>query len=416
MKTDLDPLMLAKDFAAILVIGNTEHNPPMTYLVGGGHVNGAILIKKQGEEPVLFCNDMERDEAAKSGLKVRRFGEFPWPDLLKAANGDATLAAAMRLERMFADAGVTAGRVGVFGQADLGSWFSILTHLQRGMPAVMLVGEPREDSLFARAMETKSEDEVAHIRRIGQITTEVVGLTADYLTNREVGEDEVLLREDGQPLTIGDVKARIRLWLAERGADAPESFIFAIGKDAGVPHSQGDPADLMRLGKTIVFDIYPVEQGSGYFYDFTRTWSLGYASPEAQKLYDQVKVVYDKVMENIDLNASFKDYQRLTCEEFESRGHQTPLNTVAPLEGYVHSLGHGVGLNIHERPSSGLSASDDNLLRPGVVITIEPGLYYPEQGMGVRIEDTYWVRPDGEVELLATYPYDFVLPMKAAKK
>lgn len=172
----------------------------------------------------------------------------------------------------------------------------------------------------------------------------------------------------------------------------------------------------MRLGQTIVFDIYPAEMGGGYFYDFTRTWSLGYATPEAEKLYEQVRAVYNQVVENLDLNAKFKDYQNLTCELFEKDGHKTPRTDKAPLEGYVHSLGHGVGLNIHERPASGLTAADDNLLKPGVVITIEPGLYYPEQGMGFRIEDTYWVRPDGKIELLAEYPYDFVLPMKRWQK
>jgi Xaa-Pro aminopeptidase len=222
----------------------------------------------------------------------------------------------------------------------------------------------------------------------------------------------VLLKEDGTPLTIGEVKSRIDLWLAELGAENPEGTIFAIGRDAGVPHSIGKSTDLLRLGQTIVFDIFPCEAGGGYYYDFTRTWSLGYATPEAQKLYDEVKDVFDKVQENLDLNASFKHYNQLVCEEFEKYGHQTPRNSKAPVEGYVHSVGHGVGLNIHERPFSGLTATDDNILKPGVVITSEPGLYYPEKGMGVRIEDTLWVRPDGKIEILAMYPYDFVLKMK----
>jgi len=412
MKTDLDSLMQSKNFDAILVVGNAEHNPPMTYLTGGGHVSAAVLVKKRGEDAVLFCNDMERDEAAISGLTVRRFGEFPWSDLLREASGDVALATAIRLERIFTELGLASGKVGLYGHSDLSSWLAVLTHFQRRMPAISLVGEAREESLFARAMETKSEAEVKRIRRMGQITTEVVGLTADYLKSRGVRADEVLLGEDGQALSIGDVKAKIRLWLAERGAEAPEGFIFAIGHDAGVPHSQGNPPDLMRLGQTIVFDIYPAEPGGGYFYDFTRTWCLGYAPPDAQELYDEVKSAYDQVADNLDLNAPFRDYQRLVCEAFEAGGHKSPLNTAAPIDGYVHSLGHGVGLNIHERPWSGLTASDDNRLRPGVVITIEPGLYYPEQGMGVRIEDTYWVRPDGEVELLADYPYDFVLKME----
>jgi len=120
--------------------------------------------------------------------------------------------------------------------------------------------------------------------------------------------------------------------------------------------------------------------------------------------------------ENFDLNVSFKQYQRMTCEYFESKGHKSQLNFGAPTEGYVHSLGHGVGLNIHERPFSGLMTGDDHRLAPGVVVTSEPGLYYPERGMGFRIEDTFWVRPDGRMEMLADYPYDFVLPMKKWKK
>ena len=86
------------------------------------------------------------------------------------------------------------------------------------------------------------------------------------------------------------------------------------------------------------------------------------------------------------------------------------------MQGYVHSLAHGVGLNIHERPWSGLTSSEDNILKPGVVFTSEPGLYYPEKGMGARIEDTYWVSPEGRIGVLAEYPYDFVLKMKKWKK
>jgi Xaa-Pro aminopeptidase len=415
MKSDIDLIMQQKALDAFVVFGNAENNPPMYYLTGGGHVGGATLIKKRGEEPVLFYNDMERDEAAKTGLKTRSYSDYPWQDLLKEAGGDTALMSALRLERMFADLGVS-GRVGVYGHTDLGTMWAVLSHLQRRQPDLELVGETRDNSLFMFAMETKDEAEVERIRRMGCITTEVVGLTRAYLVSREVRADEVLLKEDGSPLTVGDVKSQINFWLAERGAVPAEGFIFAIGRDAGVPHSVGTPEDLMRLGQTIVFDIYPAEQGGGYFYDFTRTWSLGYATPEAQKLYDEVKAVYQKVVENLDLNAPFKDYQLLTCELFEKNGHKTSRTDKAPTTGYVHSLGHGLGLNVHERPWSGLTADDSNRLKPGVVMTIEPGLYYPEKGMGFRIEDSYWVRPDGKIECLAEYPYDFVLEMEKWKK
>ena len=411
MKSDLDARMRTNNLDAIIVIGNATHNPPMYYLTGGGHISGATLIKKRGSDPVLYCNDMERGEAAKSGLKVIPYSTYNNDSLIKEAQGDSLLASAIRYKHMLIDNEVH-GRIGIYGTTDFGSAYPIFSRLKDLMPGIELVGEPHDNSLFMYIMETKDEAEVDRIRRMGKITTTVVGRVAGYLTNCQVREDEVLLREDGGPLTIADVKSRINLWLAELGAENPEGTIFAIGRDAGVPHSTGTLTDLLRLGQTIVFDIFPCEAGGGYYYDFTRTWSLGYATPDAQKLYNEVKSVFDKVQENLDLNAPFKNYNRLVCEEFEKYGHQTPLNTPAPVQGYVHSVGHGVGLNIHERPFSGLTATDDNILKPGVVITSEPGLYYPEKGMGVRIEDTLWVRPDGTIEVLAHYPYDFVLKMK----
>jgi Xaa-Pro aminopeptidase len=416
MKSDLDALMQARNLDALLIFGDAEHNPPMYYFVGGGHVSGALLIKKVGKEPVLFYNDMERDEAAKSGLQTVSFSEFPMSEFEEQSKGDRLLANALRFKKILEEYGLSGGRVAVYGKVEFSLLFGVMMKLVPLMPEVEFIGEGMGNSTLLYAMETKDDVEVARIRQMGAVTTTVVKMVQDYLSSCDVREDEVLLKEDGNPLTIGDVKGKISLWLAERGAVDVEGLIFAIGRDAGVPHSTGNLNDLMTLGKTIVFDIFPAEQGGGYFYDFTRTWTLGYATPEAQALYDQVHEIYSQVVENLDLNASFVDYQRMTCEYFESKGHKTQLTTKAPLDGYVHSLGHGVGLNIHERPASGLTMGPDNILKPGVVITIEPGLYYPEKGMGFRIEDTYWVRPDGNIELLAEYPYEFVLPMKKWKK
>ena len=401
MKSDLDLLIRERGFAAILVLGNAEHNPPMYYLTGGGHVSDAALLKKPGVPSVLFCNAMERAEAAKSGLQVVPTAKSPL-EVLRT-----------NPKEILEPQGMRSGRVGVYGRLDAGNLLSLIESIRKAYPELEVVGEPEDESIFLRLMETKDETEVARIREMGQTTVEVVGMVARLLTSCQVRQDEVLLKGDGEPLTVGDVKRMISLWLAERGAEQPEGCIFAIGKDAGVPHSVGTPEDLVRLGRTIVFDIFPSEAGGGYFYDFTRTWTLGYATAEATALYSDVKSAYDKVIDNLDLNVAFKEYQKLVCDEFHERGHPTPMHVEGLLEsGYVHSLGHGVGLNIHERPASRHTAPDDNRLRPGVVVTIEPGLYYPEKGLGVRIEDTYWVRPDGKMERLADYPYDFVLPMQ----
>ena len=416
MKSDLDTLMRSRKIDALLVFGDAEHNAPMYYLTGGGHVNAATLIKPRGKDATLFCNDMEREEAAKSGLKTVVYSAYSLKELRKEANNDMVMVAALRLQKMLNDCSVTSGRIGVYGQTELSSAFSMLTAARKLLPEVEFIGESAMDSVFLQAMETKEEEEVARIREMGRITTEVVGKVRDFLTGHAVGADEVLLRTDGKPLTVSDVKAKINLWLAERGAENPEATIFSIGRDAGVPHSVGTDSDPIRLGKTIIFDIFPCEAGGGYFYDFTRTWCLGYAPEAEQKLYDDVREVYEEILDGMEINMPFGKLQRITCELFEAQGHPTPLNTEAPQKGYVHSVGHGLGVNVHERPWASLQMSDDNLLQPGVVFTLEPGLYYPERGMGVRIENTYYARPDGTFEMLAEFPFDFVLEMKAQKE
>ncbi|HIE56721.1 MAG TPA: M24 family metallopeptidase, partial [Anaerolineales bacterium] len=97
----------------------------------------------------------------------------------------------------------------------------------------------------------------------------------------------------------------------------------------------------------------------------------------------------------------------------EAQGHDTIRQNPAIQEGYVHSVGHGLGLHVHEAPWSGSTATEKDILAPGAVFTIEPGLYYPSRGMGCRLEDTFTVLPNGTIERLAEFPHDLVLPMSA---
>jgi Xaa-Pro aminopeptidase len=343
-------------------------------------------------------------------LPTRSLADYRLQDLLKETNGNLLQATIQRYQKMLEDLGITSGRMAIYGKVDIGSAHAIFSGLQQVMPGLTIVGE-MDDTVLLQAMATKDAGEVERIRKMGQVTTSVVAEVANFLTTRGV-KDEVLMESDGQPLTIGAVKRRINLWLMERGAENPEDCIFAIGRDAGIPHSAGTPGDLLRLGQTIVFDIYPCEAGGGYFYDFTRTWCLGYAPQPVQALYEDVRSVYQQVMSELRLGGSCPDYQRRTCELFEGRGHPTVQSDPQTEAGYVHSLGHGVGLHIHERPWFRVNAVPVDTLQAGSVVTIEPGLYYPERGMGVRLEDTVWVRPDGQMEILADYPLDLVLPLR----
>jgi Xaa-Pro aminopeptidase len=411
MKSDIDNLMQERDIDAILVAGPGQHNPPMYYLTGGAHLTNAILVKKRGEPAQLFCYPMEREEAARTGLTTRNLGDYNLSELLKQHNGNQLGATVALYQRMLEDLGIAGGRMGLYGRIDAGSALDLFSGLQQAIPGLRIVGE-YGNPLIVQAMATKDEDEVNRMRRMGQVTTQVVGKVAEFLASHPA-RDGVLVKTDGQPLTIGEVKKRINLWLAELGADNPEGTIFSIGRDAGIPHSTGGADDLLQVGKTIVFDIFPCEAGGGYFYDFTRTWCLGYAPDDVLALYEDVHSAFKQVMSSLQVGTSFKRYQELTCEIFEAQGHPTVKSNPQTQEGYVHSVGHGLGLNVHERPSSGANASEGDRLDPGVVVTIEPGLYYPDRGMGVRLEDTVWFTPGGQIEILAPYPLDLVIPIKA---
>ncbi len=411
MKADLDKLMEEHDIDVLFVGGAANHNPAMIYFVGTAHVSDTVMIKKRGSKGVLFYFPMEREEAAKSGLELVNLLKYPMTELLKEANGNFEEAIAIRTKKMFEDLGITSGRVAVYGLSEIGPFFSVTNRVQEMMPGLKFAGFVQDEILMS-AMMTKDADEIERIRQMGKITTDVVGKTADYLTGHKTSNG-VLVHRDDSPVTIGEVKNLINLWLAEHGVENPEGTIFAIGRDAAIPHSVGTPSDLLRLGQTIVYDIYPCEALGGYFYDFTRTWSLGYATDEVQELYDHVRNTYDTLASELKVNAPFSIYQERTCELFANLGHPTVKSDPTTEIGYVHSLGHGVGLHIHEKPFSALNnPSPSDILAPGSVFTLEPGLYYPEKGMGVRIEDTYHVTQEGKFEVLADFPKDLVLPIK----
>lgn len=411
MKSDLDTLMQDNQIDALLITGPGQHNPEMVYLTGISPLTNADLIKKQGHPPVLYHHSMERDEAAATGLQTKNLADYDFNQLLKNAGGDRAKAIASRYQCMLTEQGITSGRLGLYGRADAGASYSIFTALRELMPDLTLVGE-QDSSVMLKAMSTKDPEEVDRIRRMGKITTEVVGRVAEFLSGH-VSRRDTLIKTDGEPLTIGEVKRKITLWLAEMGVENLEGTIFSIGRDAGVPHTAGSPADLIRLGQTIVFDIFPCEMGGGYFYDFTRTWCLGYAPDEVLSAYENVYTVYNQILEELAPGTDCRSYQLRACELFESQGHPTILSQPMTVQGFVHGLGHGLGLNIHERPMFSLASSAEETLQPGVVITVEPGLYYPDQGFGVRLEDSVYIAEDGRVEILAEFPLDLVLPIRS---
>ena len=413
MKKDLYQLMDENSLDALWISGPAHHNAAMRYFTGEGHLSQADLFLVKGKAPILFHSTMEREEAAQTGLETRDLKQYNLVELLKETDGDVVLAAARMYRKLLEDLALEEARIALYGKREVSAVWGVLTHLQKMLPALELIGEGR-NSIMLQARATKDKEELERIREMGRRTTAVVAKVARFLQTRDVRSDEVLLDESQQPLTVQAVKTKINRWLAEENLENPEGVIFAQGRDAGIPHSAGTANDEIRLGKTIVFDIFPCEKGGGYFFDFTRTWCLGYAPEPAQQIYRDVKKVYHEIMSRIEPDQLASDLQEETCRLFEDLGHQTVRQDPKIEEGYVHSLGHGLGLDVHERPWFGRGATDQDRLSPGTVVTIEPGLYYPEQGMGCRIEDTVAVGASGEVELLGNFPYDLVLAMENA--
>ena len=409
MKKDLDRLMAERDLDGFLVMGE-GHGPVMKYLTNGGFFEGALLLKPRGEEVTLVHGMMERDTAAATGLRtVNREEHFNGYELLKEFEGDRLAANAAYLARALEMMGLR-GRVGVYGLQDAGATMALMSKVQEMIEDIEIVGEFGE-TLFSQAFVTKDDAELEILKRAGQLTCAVVGEVQAFIQEHAVGRDETVQKADGAPLTIGDVKEFMRGRLHAKGLQEDHGTIFSQGRDAGVPHNSGDPSMPLQLGRSIIFDIYPTTE-EGYFHDMTRTWSLGYATDEVQTAYDQTKEIFDCVISELALGRPAREYQVMACDFYEAHGHRTARSHPGTEEGYVHSLGHGIGLEIHEGPRFSHAPGEDTVLEPGHVVTIEPGLYYPSRGFGVRVEDAVAFNEAGELIWLTNYPYDLVVPMR----
>lgn len=401
--------MRERNLDAIMVSGKVLGNPPLVYLLNGANLTKAIIIKKLGETAELIVSPMEREEAAISGYRIILNNRYNYRECQELANGDPLSASIRYYRRIFDDLKVQ-GYVGVYGHLDQGYAYTFLKALDSSISGVEIVGEIGLD-LITQARGTKDLDEVKRIRQVGKRTSAIVDQILAHLRMHAVDKDEILHKADGTILTVGDMHKFIEQQIAIQKLEDPEGFIFSTGSDAGIPHSRGTKSEPMRLGQSIVFDIFPREIGGGYFFDMTRTFCLGYAPPEVTEIHKDVLACLQHIQSIIQCSHRTAEYQKVACDFFAQQGHPTIDKNPTTLEGYVHGLGHGVGLAIHESPGFEDTAANKIHLAPGHVFTLEPGLYYPESGMGCRLEDVIWVDQNGNMHNLTQYPYDLVVPM-----
>ena len=178
-------------------------------------------------------------------------------------------------------------------------------------------------------------------------------------------------------------------------------MIVSHGSQTAVGHDAG--SGQLRPDEPIVFDLFPRDKATGCYADMTRTYVVGEPSAEVQEWHRLVKEALDRSTAQVKPGLNGRALYELVCRLFEDAGYETQLSK-PPGEvledGFFHSLGHGVGLEVHELPSMGRTGHE---LVPGDVITIEPGLYRAGYG-GVRLEDLVLVTADG-YERLTNYPY-----------
>lgn len=406
MKQDIDRLMAERGFDALTVSGTPKTSRDLFYLTGSIAVMRARIMKKRGEAPILIVSGMERDEAAKSGLEIRTYDDLDIMKITRAAKDP--LEAGVNAFLHGCDVLGITGKVAFYGTGDIPQVHALLGAIEeRG--AIKVCTEPY-NSLFSEARMTKDNDEIARIDSVTRRAQEVMTAVRDFLSSCSERGGKIV-DPDGQEVTIGRVKQMIEDETEARGMILDEEVIFSQGRDSAVCHSRGDDGATLVPGKTIVFDYCPQEAGGGYFCDITRTWCLGHVPDAVQEIYDQVLEVHGKAFEALKVGGLCSEYDRLTNEYFDAHGHPTPMKDTGKTEGYVHSLGHGFGLNVHERPTVSMFSKTEEPLAPGHVFTIEPGLYYPDREIGVRIEDDIAIKEDGTIVDLTTISKDILVPL-----
>jgi Xaa-Pro aminopeptidase len=249
--------------------------------------------------------------------------------------------------------------------------------------------EPRA-AVFPKR-EIKSADEVRKISAALMMAEVGMAEGMEVLRRSKIARNRRLIHH-GLPLTSEKLRAVIDCAILQACGLAANTIV-AGGRQACDPHERGHGP--LRAHEPIIIDIFPRSQCTGYFGDITRTVVRGRASEAVNKLYDTVgrgqKIGFEKIRANVPTASVHKAVQDFFAQEGYKTGRRN-----GRMEGFFHGTGHGLGLEIHESPRVG--ATSAGKLRAGHVVTVEPGLYYPEIG-GVRLEDVALVTAHGAKNL-----------------
>ena len=250
--------------------------------------------------------------------------------------------------------------------------------------------KPRAGAFFEeRAI--KSATEVKKISAALMMAEVGMAEAMQVLRLSKIGAARQLLYRNA-PLTSERLRGVIDTAILQAGGLAANTIV-AGGKQGCDPHERGFGP--LRAHEPIILDIFPRSQATGYFGDITRTVVRGHASDAVRQLYQTVRQGQKLACAKMRAGEATNAIHRTVQVYFEQQGFATGRHG-GRMQGFFHGTGHGLGLEIHEAPRVGSTSNGE--LKAGQIVTVEPGLYYPELG-GVRLEDVVLVTKTGHRNL-----------------
>jgi Xaa-Pro aminopeptidase len=359
---------------AILICSASESDANMLWATRFFAPDPFIFIQKRGKR-FLVMNDLEIDRAKQQASvdKVLAYSDYQrrWQ-----GRGTQFPTVAQILSDVLADLKIKV--------VEVPATFPVgLADQLRGLGIHV---QPKPDPFWAeREFKTKEEVRfISHSLRAAEIGM-AAGIAA--VRNTKIRKDGFLYF-DGTQLTSEILKSIINTAIMSHGY-VPSHTIAASGDQCVDPHNQGSGP--IRAHSSIIMDIFPRSQSTGYFGDITRTIVRGRASERLKHAYQCVEKGQEIGFHRIRDGANAYDIHYEIVNFFDRAGFPTgSIN--GRMQGFFHGTGHGLGLDIHEAPAFGQRSK--NILREGNVVTVEPGLYYEGMG-GVRLEDVVIVTKTG---------------------
>ena len=387
MRNDVDRILAEKGLSAMLLYSDSSKNANLYYMTGLLTYDPFIFVKKVDEDPILVINQLELTRAKReSRVKdVRSYSDYDFMQIVKS-------------EADF-KAGVMKFVTSV-AKKELGE--GTPTYVPPNLP-IMLADSLRKNGLnikptfdvIEKARETKESDEIEAIRSTQKTVEEATKKVINFIAGADVGPDgKLCYREGGKKrlLTVGKLRPIFDHTFADEGCVAEEETIVACGPRGAMGHYTGEPKDVVRANEPVLLDVFPRSVKTRYFSDMARTVVKGRATKKLKDMFETVFQVRNAAMDVLKAGIRGMDMQLLCYDMFEKAGYVTIRGGKQVTKGYNHSLGHGVGLEVHGGPGMG-ELSKLPLVEHNVV-TIEPSIMDPKIG-AVGIEDIVEVTSEG---------------------